>query len=141
MSDDDLADFEQTEFTHDGKTRAVYRKGSGPAVIVIAEMPGITPKVLAFARQVAEIGCPAVLPHLFHRLGSPVFVPTNRADDVLAEAVVRANDATSLQGSAMDTRAIMDFAAAGGFGIRTGLWGAIGYCMGGRHALSAAATR
>ncbi|KRD12038.1 dienelactone hydrolase [Mycobacterium sp. Root265] len=65
MSDDDLSDFEQTDFTHDGKTRTVYRKGTGPAVIVISEMPGITPKVLAFARQVAGIGCTAVLPHLF----------------------------------------------------------------------------
>ncbi|MEH3137450.1 dienelactone hydrolase family protein [Mycolicibacterium neoaurum] len=65
MSDDDLADFDRTEFTHDGKTRTVFRKGSGPAVIVIAEMPGITPKVAAFARQVAELGCTAVLPHLF----------------------------------------------------------------------------
>ncbi|GAA2570038.1 dienelactone hydrolase family protein [Mycolicibacterium diernhoferi] len=65
MSDDDLSDFERTEFCHEGKTRAVYRRGSGPAVIVIAEMPGITPKVLAFARQVAGIGCTAVLPHLF----------------------------------------------------------------------------
>lgn len=65
MSDDDLADFDRTEFTHDGKTRTVFRKGSGPAVIVIAEMPGITPRVAAFARQVAELGCTAVLPHLF----------------------------------------------------------------------------
>ncbi len=65
MSDDDLADFGRTEFTHDGKTRTVFRKGSGPAVIVIAEMPGITPKVAAFARQVADLGCTVVLPHLF----------------------------------------------------------------------------
>jgi dienelactone hydrolase len=65
MSDDDLADFELSQFTHDGKIRNVYRRGSGPAVIVISEMPGITPKVLAFARQVADIGCTAVLPHLF----------------------------------------------------------------------------
>ena len=44
-----LADFETDTFTHDGKTRDVYRQGTGPAVIVIAEMPGITPKVAAFA--------------------------------------------------------------------------------------------
>lgn len=65
MTDDDLADFEQTTFSHQGTTRQVFRLGAGPAVIVIAEIPGITPKVLGFARQVAGIGCTAVLPHLF----------------------------------------------------------------------------
>jgi len=65
MADDDLADFERATFTHDGKTRDIFRKGSGPAVIVIAEVPGITPKVADFARKVADIGCTAVMPHLF----------------------------------------------------------------------------
>ena len=60
-----LAGFERTTFTHDGKTRDVYRIGSGPAVIVMAEIPGITPKVAEFGRRVAAIGCTAVLPHLF----------------------------------------------------------------------------
>lgn len=65
----DLTTYERTTFTHDGKTRDVYRKGSGPAVLVIAEMPGITPKVIDFADRVVEIGCTAVLPHLFGRPG------------------------------------------------------------------------
>ena len=65
MSDADLTDFEHTTFTHGGKTRKVLRLGTGPAVIVIAEIPGITPKVVDFARQVVGIGCTAVLPHLF----------------------------------------------------------------------------
>lgn len=65
MADDDLSDFERTERTYDGKRRAVYRRGTGPAVIVIAEIPGITPLVAAFARRVSAIGCTVVLPHLF----------------------------------------------------------------------------
>jgi dienelactone hydrolase len=69
MADDDLADFECAEFTHDGKTRTVFRLGGGPAVIVIAEMPGITPNVLRFARRLPAIGCTAVLPHLVGRPG------------------------------------------------------------------------
>jgi dienelactone hydrolase len=73
MPNDSLADFEKTTFTHDGKTRALYRKGSGPAVIVIAEIPGITPKVADFARKVVDIGCTAVMPHLF---GEPGKDPT-----------------------------------------------------------------
>jgi len=40
---DTLADFERSTFTDEGADRAIYRIGSGPAVIVISEMPGITP--------------------------------------------------------------------------------------------------
>src|SRR3546814_11865633 len=60
-----LGDYETERFTWAGKTRDVYRRGSGPAVIVIAEMPGITPSVVAFADRVVELGCTAVLPPLF----------------------------------------------------------------------------
>jgi dienelactone hydrolase len=69
VADDDAADFERDTFSHDGKTRSILRLGTGPAVIVIAEMPGVTPNVLAFARRVAAIGCSAVLPHLFGEPG------------------------------------------------------------------------
>jgi len=69
MADDDLVDFEWDAFDHDGKQRTVFRKGTGPAVIVMAEVPGITPKVAAFARRVADIGCTAVMPHLFGKPG------------------------------------------------------------------------
>jgi dienelactone hydrolase len=65
MADDDLHDFQRETFTFDGKTRDIFRLGTGPAVIVIAEMPGITPKVAEFARRVAGRGMTAVMPHLF----------------------------------------------------------------------------
>lgn len=68
-----LGDFEATSFTHAGTTRTLYRKGSGPAVVVISEIPGITPLVADFARRVADIGCTAVMPHLF---GTPGKDPT-----------------------------------------------------------------
>lgn len=72
MADDDLRDFEAGTFTHEGETKIVLRKGSGPAVIVIAEMPGISPRVADFARKVADIGCTAVMPHLFGNPGQSV---------------------------------------------------------------------
>jgi len=75
MADDPLEDFEKTTFTHGDRSRTVYRLGEGPAVVVIAEMPGITPKVAGFARRVAGIGCTAVLPHLY---GEPGKDPTAR---------------------------------------------------------------
>src|SRR5262245_13808959 len=65
MADHDLAGFERGTFTHEGVTRDVLRRGSGPAVIVMAEMPGISPRVLQFAERVAGIGCTPVLPVLF----------------------------------------------------------------------------
>ena len=66
---DVLADFDKTAFTFDGKTRDVYRMGTGPAVVVIAEMPGITPKVVEFAKRVESLGCTVALPHLFGEPG------------------------------------------------------------------------
>jgi dienelactone hydrolase len=65
MNSDVLDGFERTTFSDGGKSRTVFRLGTGPAVIVIAEMPGISPKVIEFARRVAAIGCTAVVPHLF----------------------------------------------------------------------------
>jgi len=72
---DPLEGFEKTTFTHGGKTRDVYKKGTGPAVIVIAEMPGMTPGVLEFANRVVDIGCTAVLPHLFGEPGRKMSAP------------------------------------------------------------------
>jgi len=71
---DPLQDFERTTFTHDGKTRAVYQQGAGPAVVVMAEIPGITPKVAQFARRVVGIGCTVVMPHLFGEPGADATV-------------------------------------------------------------------
>ncbi|MFJ2895017.1 dienelactone hydrolase family protein [Streptomyces sp. NPDC087218] len=65
MTDHDLGGFTRDTFTHDGATRRTLRRGTGPAVIIMAEIPGITPKVLEFAERVAASGCTAVLPVLF----------------------------------------------------------------------------
>ncbi len=69
MGHDVLAGFTRAPFTYDGTTRDVYRSGSGPAVVVIAEMPGITPKVVEFAQRVEALGCTVALPHLFGEPG------------------------------------------------------------------------
>ncbi|MGW6984491.1 dienelactone hydrolase family protein [Streptomyces sp. NPDC054932] len=69
MADHDLSGFEKSTFTHDGATRRILRRGTGPAVIIMAEIPGITPKVIEFAERVAASGCTAVLPVLFGEPG------------------------------------------------------------------------
>ena len=66
-----LEGYTKAPFTAEGKSRDVYRTGSGPAVIVISELPGITPLVAGFGRRVAAVGCTAVLPHLFGQPGRP----------------------------------------------------------------------
>lgn len=68
----DLEAYQRESFTFAGKTRDVFRRGSGPAVLVIAEMPGITPSVVDFADRVVALGCTAVLPHLFGIPGAEV---------------------------------------------------------------------
>lgn len=71
--DGDLATYELDSFTAAGSTHPIYRKGAGPAVIVITEMPGITPMVLGFADRVVALGCSVVLPDLYGTAGRDPF--------------------------------------------------------------------
>ena len=61
----DLSTFTIETFTHQGVSHPIYRKGSGPAVIVMTEMPGISPMVVGFADRVVALGCTAILPQMF----------------------------------------------------------------------------
>jgi dienelactone hydrolase len=65
----DLAMYDEQSFTSGGATHRVFRRGAGPAVIVIPEMPGISPMVLGFADRVVALGCTAIVPDLFGRAG------------------------------------------------------------------------
>lgn len=69
---DALDDFVAHEVTYDGERKTVYRKGEGPAVIVISEIPGITPAVAGFARRVVDLGCTVAMPSLFGDPGRPM---------------------------------------------------------------------
>jgi dienelactone hydrolase len=51
--------------SEDGTTRPVYRKGTGPGVVVIHELPGITDQVIGFGDEVVDAGFTVVMPHLF----------------------------------------------------------------------------
>lgn len=59
-----LSNYTPTEFTHAGVTKPVYVRGRGPAVIVIHEIPGITPHVTRFADWVVEAGFRVYMPLL-----------------------------------------------------------------------------
>jgi dienelactone hydrolase len=59
-------------FTGGGITRETYVRGKGPGVIIIHEIPGITPKVIEFADAVVAAGFTVVMPALMGRPGKDV---------------------------------------------------------------------
>lgn len=67
-----LSAYEKSDFTDGPWTRPVYRRGSGPAVVIIHEIPGLHPLVIEFADRVVEAGMTVYLPSLFGQPGRPV---------------------------------------------------------------------
>jgi dienelactone hydrolase len=67
---DPLADFQVREITLEGVRKRVHVAGSGPAVIVMTEMPGISPQVARFSRWVRDAGFTVYMPSLFGRDGA-----------------------------------------------------------------------
>ncbi len=130
-----LADFEKSSFTVKGRRRDVYRLGSGPAVIVLSEMPGITPMVAAFARQVAARGHRVVMPHLF---GTDGREPSNQAFAATFREVCISREFTlfATKRSGKITEWLIELAKAehqlnGGTGV-----GVVGMCLTGGFALA-----
>ena len=70
LTDDSLTDFQRRQVTLDEVARPVYVTGHGPAVIVLPEMPGISPDVARFARWLRAAGFCVYLPSLFGRDGA-----------------------------------------------------------------------
>jgi dienelactone hydrolase len=50
-------------------THPVWRKGTGPGVVVVHEIPGLTAGVIRFGEELVEAGYTVVLPHLFGPAG------------------------------------------------------------------------
>lgn len=66
------AGFSRGTFAHLGAERDVYELGSGPAVIVLSEMPGITPPTIELCRRLAAADYAVVLPQLVGEPGAPI---------------------------------------------------------------------
>jgi len=60
--------------TADGTTHPTYRKGTGPGVVIIHEIPGMTSDVIAFADEVVAAGHTVVMPHLFGEADGPASI-------------------------------------------------------------------
>jgi dienelactone hydrolase len=134
---DALDGFTKTEFTFEEVTRPVYRAGSGPGVIVVHEVPGITPLVADFGRRVVDAGFTVAMPSLFGEPGKPMGMP------YILNSFTRACISKEFATWALNrTSPIIDWlralardlhASAGGPGV-----GAVGMCLTGGFALAMA---
>jgi dienelactone hydrolase len=133
--DDPLDDFAPRDITLDGTTKTVYVAGTGPAVIVMAEMPGISPHVARFARWVRDAGFAVYMPSLFGRDGALPTVDEGAAvfRRACASAEFRAFAANASSPVTQWLRALARLAhqECGGPGV-----GAIGMCFTGNFALT-----
>jgi dienelactone hydrolase len=135
ITDDPLEDFEPRTITLDGVAKVVHVTGSGPAVIVMAEMPGISPHVARFARWVRDAGFTVYMPSLFGRDGAVPAVEEGVA--VFQRACVSAEFRALGSGKSSPVtswlRALARHAheECGGPGV-----GAIGMCFTGNFALT-----
>lgn len=134
-ADDPLDDFERRELSLEGTARTVLVTGHGPAVIVMPEMPGVSPDVARFARWIRDAGFAVYVPSLFGRDGA---YPRAREGLVVLQRACVASEFSALAAgvSAPVTswlRALARLAheERGGPGV-----GAIGMCFTGNFALS-----
>ncbi|MCW5892639.1 MAG: dienelactone hydrolase family protein [bacterium] len=132
---DALDDFERRPLSLLGVERPVFVAGSGPAVIVMAEMPGISPYVARFARWVRDAGFTVWMPSLFGEPGRAIS-PLYGASTILRACISREFAALAANRSSPVIDWLRALAAhahplCGGRGV-----GAIGMCFTGNFALS-----
>lgn len=133
--DDPLSDFERRDITLLEQRKTVLVSGTGPAVIVMAEMPGISPHVARFARWVRDAGFAVYMPSLFGVDGAfprakEGFAVMQRAC-VSAEFQAFAANESSPVTTWLRALARLAHSECGGPGV-----GAIGMCFTGNFALS-----
>jgi dienelactone hydrolase len=132
-----LDGFRETSFTHEGTTRVVYRRGQGPAVVVIHEIPGVTPAVIRFAERLSDAGFSVLMPSLFGvdgKADGPVYMLASITRACVSrEFAVLAQRESSPITEWLRALARHAHAEIGGKGV-----GAIGMCLTGNFALSLA---
>ncbi|MFE4657014.1 dienelactone hydrolase family protein [Streptomyces hydrogenans] len=133
--DDPLDDFERREVEVEGVSKRVYVSGAGPAVVLMPEMPGISPDVARFARWIRDAGLSVYVPSLFGVDGA--YPLADAAGAVMRRACVSAEFRAFADGGTSPVvgwlRGLARAAHAerGGPGV-----GAVGLCFTGNFALS-----
>ncbi len=134
-TDDRLEDFDSRQIALDGVVKRVFVAGSGPGVIVMTEMPGISPQVARFSRWVRDAGFRVYMPSLFGRDGAVPGVAEGIAvfqrACVSAEFRAFARDGSSPVTQWLRALARLAHVECGGPGV-----GAIGMCFTGNFALT-----
>ena len=131
----DIATFDSFPFDFESKRITVYRRGSGPGVLVMHEIPGITPEMADFADRLASAGFTVWMPHLFGEPGKPYsdsYALTEVAKLCIGRefSVLAANQSSPIANMLRVLgRKLLD--ETGGKGI-----GAIGMCITGNFALA-----
>lgn len=133
---DKLDDFTVNEFTHAGYTYPVYRKGQGPGVVVIHEVPGVTPEVARFARKVVDAGFTVFMPSLFGTPGKK-FSPAYAAQQMSLSCVRREFAVLSANKASPVTEFLRGLCRAVHEELDAPV-GAIGMCLTGNFALTLA---
>jgi dienelactone hydrolase len=133
--DDPLTDFSRREVTLNSFTKTVLVAGNGPAVIVMPEMPGISPHVARFARWVRDASFTVYMPSLFGRDGAVASAEDGAKifQRACVSAEFRALSANTSSPVTQWLRALARQAhqECGGIGV-----GAIGMCFTGNFALT-----
>jgi dienelactone hydrolase len=133
--EDPLEDFDPRSVTLEGVTKTVHVAGSGAGVIVMTEMPGISPHVARFARWVRDAGFTVYMPSLFGRDGAVPGVEEGTAvfQRACVSAEFRAFAANESSPVTQWLRSLAKLAheECGGPGV-----GAIGMCFTGNFALT-----
>lgn len=71
----DLTGWSVSPFSAAGYTHDVYRRGEGPGVVLIPEMPGAHPGVFALGNHLVDNGFTVAMPSLFGTPGAPAMRP------------------------------------------------------------------
>ncbi len=80
------AGLHKTEHSYQGAARDVYRGGDGPPVLVLSEIPGITPPTIALCRRLIGAGYSVLVPQLMGQPGRAISVSASL--QVVARACV-----------------------------------------------------
>lgn len=106
----------------------------GPTgIIVYMDGFGVRDELREICLRHSRTGHVAYLPNLYYRHGGPSFDPPNVAGSTPPEEAQRLNRATTVEMSVSDIGTLIR-------SERLKALAAVGYCMGGRHAIATAAT-